>query len=299
MKQNNKKARRENLAGYLAIAPFLIGFVCFTAIPVLASLVLSFTNFDGISVPQFNGVENFARMLGDDKFYKSLGVTFLYVVILVPLRLTFALVIAMLLNTRFKGLGIFRTIYYLPSLLGGSVAIAIMWGQMFGKDGAINSLLRAVGLEAETSWVGDPDTALGILILLGVWQFGASMLIFIAGLKQIPVSYYEAATLDGASAPQRFFKITLPMLSPVIFFNLVMQLINTFKAFNESFIITKGGPMDKTLFYALYIYKQSFEYFNMGYGSALAWVLLIIIALMSVFVFKSSNRWVYYETKGD
>lgn len=299
MKYEKKKKRRENLAGYLAISPFLFGFVCFTALPMLVSLVLSFTNFDGISTPQFIGFNNFIRMIRDEKFYKSLKVTFLYVVLLVPLRLTFALGIAMLLNTRFRGLGIYRTIYYLPSLLGGSVAISIMWGQMFGKDGAVNSLLRAMGMTAKMSWIGNPDTALWVLVILGVWQFGASMLIFIAGLKQIPVSYYEAATLDGASGVQRFFRITLPMLSPVIFFNLVMQLINTFKAFNESFIITKGGPMDKTMFYALYIYKQSFEHFNMGYGSALAWVLLVIIALLSVLVFRSSVSWVYYETKGD
>ena len=149
------------------------------------------------------------------------------------------------------------------------------------------------------SWIGNTKTALGVLVVLGIWQFGASMLIFIAGLKQIPVTYYEAATLDGASGLQKFKSITLPMLSPVIFFNVIMQIINAFKAFNESYIITKGGPLDKTLFYALYIYKQSFEYFNMGYGSALAWVLLLIIAVFAVFIFKSSNSWVYYETKGD
>lgn len=299
MKQQNNKLRRENLAGYLAISPFLIGFVCFTAIPILASLVLSFTNFDGISMPSFVGFDNFIRMFSDEKFYKSLSVTFAYVFLLVPLRLIFALAIALLLNKSFKGIGIYRTVYYLPSLLGGSVAIAIMWGQLFGKTGAVNSLLNIIGIESKISWIGNPNTALGVLVLLGIWQFGASMLIFIAGLKQIPISYYEAATLDGASTIQQFFKITLPMLSPVIFFNLVMQLISTFKAFNESYIITKGGPMNETLFYALYIYKQSFEFFNMGYGSALAWVLLIIIAALSVFVFKSSNSWVYYETKGD
>lgn len=238
-------------------------------------------------------------MFQDEKFYQSLKVTFTYVALLVPLRLIFALLIAMLLSSKHRGIGVYRSIFYLPSLLGGSVAIAIMWGQLFGAEGAINSILQMLGVDVNISWIGNTKTALGVLVILGVWQFGASMLIFIAGLKQVPTTYYEAATLDGASSFQKFKSITLPMISPVIFFNLIMQIINAFKAFNESYIITKGGPLDKTLFYALYIYKQSFEYFNMGYGSALAWVLLLIIAVFAVFIFKSSNNWVYYETKGD
>ncbi len=289
--------KNDNLLGYLVISPWIIGFIAFTAIPMFTSLYYSFTNFDGISTPKWIAFDNFIRMFSDDKFFSSLGVTFLYVGMLVPLRLIFALIIAMLLNTKMRGLAIYRSIYYLPSLLGGSVAIAIMWAQMFGSDGAVNSLLSAIGIDWDISWIGNPDTALGVLVVLGVWQFGASMLIFVAGLKQIPESYYEAATLDGASFFKKFKFITIPMLSPVIFFNLIMQIINTFKAFNESFIITEGGPMDKTLFYALYIYRQSFEYFNMGYGSALSWVLLIIISIFAILLFRFSNNFVYYETK--
>ncbi|PNV60092.1 ABC transporter permease [Clostridium sp. chh4-2] len=299
MTEKKRRSRRENLLGYLIISPWLAGLLVFTFIPMVYSLYLSFTNFDGISTPKWIGLDNYMRMFQDERFFISLKVTFTYVALLVPLRLAFALLIAMLLNSNHRGLGIYRSVFYLPSLLGGSVAIAIMWGQLFGADGAINSVIRLLGGEVGISWIGNTKTALGVLVVLGIWQFGASMLIFIAGLKQIPVTYYEAATLDGASGLQKFKSITLPMLSPVIFFNVIMQIINAFKAFNESYIITKGGPLDKTLFYALYIYKQSFEYFNMGYGSALAWVLLLIIAVFAVFIFKSSNSWVYYETKGD
>lgn len=299
MTEKKRRSRRENLLGYLIISPWLAGLLVFTFIPMVYSLYLSFTNFDGISIPKWIGLDNYRRMFQDERFFISLKVTFTYVALLVPLRLAFALLIAMLLNSNHRGLGIYRSVFYLPSLLGGSVAIAIMWGQLFGADGAVNSVIRLLGGEAGISWIGNTKTALGVLVVLGIWQFGASMLIFIAGLKQIPVTYYEAATLDGASGLQKFKSITLPMLSPVIFFNVIMQIINAFKAFNESYIITKGGPLDKTLFYALYIYKQSFEYFNMGYGSALAWVLLLIIAVFAVFIFKSSNGWVYYETKGE
>ena len=255
MTEKKRRERKENLLGYLVISPWLIGLLVFTFLPMMYSLYLSFTNFDGISTAKWIGLDNYKRMFQDEKFYQSLNVTFTYVVLLVPLRLAFALLVAMLLCSGRKGV--------------------------------------------EISWIGSPRTALLVLVILGIWQFGASMLIFIAGLKQVPVTYYEAATLDGASAFQRFKSITLPMLSPVIFFNLIMQIINAFKAFNESYIITKGGPLDKTLFYALYIYRQSFEYFNMGYGSALAWILLLIIAVFAIFIFKSSDNWVYYETKGD
>lgn len=299
MTEKKRRSRKENLLGYLVISPWLVGLLLFTCIPMVYSLYLSFTNFDGISTAKWIGLDNYMRMFQDEKFFSSLKVTFIYVILLVPLRLIFALLVAMLLNSKRKGIGIYRSVYYLPSLLGGSVAIAIMWGQLFGRDGAINGIIEMLGGEAGMSWIGNTKTALGVLVILGIWQFGASMLIFIAGLKQISVTYYEAAKLDGANPFQKFRSITLPMLSPVIFFNLIMQIINAFKAFNESFIITKGGPLDKTLFYALYMYKQSFEYFNMGYGSALAWVLLLIIAVFAIFIFKSSDNWVYYETKGD
>lgn len=224
--------------------------------------------------------------------------TFSYVFLLVPARLSFALIVAMILNSKHRFIGFYRAAYYLPSLLGGSVAVAVMWRQLFGADGAINAILNSLGIESTRSWIGNPDSAMSVLALLGVWQFGASMLIFIAGLKQIPTSYYESATIDGASPFRKFIAITLPMLTPTIFFNLIMQTINAFKVFNEGYIITQGVPLDTTLFYALYTYEQSFEYFRMGYGSALAWVLLMIIGCFSLLIFRSSNNWVYYETKG-
>ncbi|MFI3169840.1 MAG: sugar ABC transporter permease [Faecalibacterium sp.] len=288
----------DNAVGYIAISPWLIGLFVFTFIPMSASLVLAFTDYNGMSTPSFVGFQNFQRMLTDDSFWAALKATFSYVFLLVPARLAFALAVAMILNSKRKGLGFYRAAYYLPSLLGGSIAVAIMWKQIFGSDGLINALLAIVGIESTTSWIGNTKTAMAVIVLLGVWQFGASMLIFIAGLKQIPVSYYEAATIDGASPLRKFTSITLPMLTPTIFFNLIMQTINAFKAFNESYIITGGGPLDKTLFYSLYTYQQSFVYFKMGYGSALAWVLLMIIGLFSLLIFRSSESWVYYENKG-
>ncbi len=288
----------DNAIGYLAISPWLIGLFVFTCIPMSASLVLAFTNYNGMSTPSFVGFQNFQRMLTDSSFWAAMKATFQYVFMLVPARLAFALAVAMILNSKHKGLSFYRAAYYLPSLLGGSIAVAIMWKQIFGSEGLVNALLGLLGVESTTSWIGNPLTAMAVIVLLGVWQFGASMLIFIAGLKQIPVSYYEAATIDGASPLRKFTSITLPMLTPTIFFNLIMQTINAFKAFNESYIITGGGPLDKTLFYSLYTYQQSFEYFKMGYGSALAWVLLMIIGLFSVLIFRSSESWVYYENKG-
>ncbi len=297
MKKHNKKSY-DNLIGYLAVSPWLIGLFIFTIIPMGASFGLSFTDYNGMSTPNFIGIDNFANMLNDDRFWSALEATFSYVILLVPARLAFALLVALILNSKRKGIGFYRAAYYLPSLLGGSVAIAVMWKQIFGSNGVANALLAIIGIEYTGSWIGNPDTAMGVLSLLGVWQFGASMLIFIAGLKQIPVSYYESATVDGASRFKQFVFITLPMLTPTIFFNLIMQTINAFKVFNEGFIITQGGPLDKTLFYSLYTYQQSFEYFSMGYGSALAWVLLLIIGVFSLFIFRSSNNWVYYESKG-
>ena len=293
-----KKKKYNNLVGYAAISPWLFGLFVFTLLPMTASLVLSFTDYNGLTTPNFIGIDNFIHMFKDDQFWKAMVATFSYVFLLVPARLAFALLVAMILNTKRKGVGFYRAAYYLPSLLGGSVAVAVMWKQIFGSDGLINALISTLGFEATKSWIGNPNTAMGVLALLGVWQFGASMLIFIAGLKQIPTSFYESSMLDGASKIKQFFYITLPMLTPTLFFNLIMQTIAAFKVFNEGYIITQGGPLDKTLFYSLYTYQQSFEYFKMGYGSALAWVLLLIIGSLSLMIFRSSGNWVYYESKG-
>lgn len=294
--QPNLRQRRNNRYGYLFIAPWLFGLVLFSSLPILASLYLSFTSYDSLGAPKWIGLRNYIKMFNDATFYKSLGVTFKYVFLLVPLRLGFSLLIAMILSSKHKGIGVYRTVYYIPSLLGGSVAIAIIWGKIFGSNGAVNAVLTSMGLGNYVfNWVGEPSTALYSLILLGIWHFGSSMLIFISGIKQIPQTYYEAAMIDGASSLQRFWRVTLPMLTPVIFFNLVMGIITAFKSFTESLVITGGGPMNSTLLFALYIYQQGFSFFKMGYASAMSWVLLLIISLFSVFVFRGSEKWVHYE----
>ncbi|MBA1160753.1 sugar ABC transporter permease [Bacillus licheniformis] len=295
-----RKKRIDNLAGYAFISPFIIGFLCFTVIPMGASLFLSFTSYDLFTPPKWVGFDNYKAMLTDDeKYWGSLKVTFYYVLAGVPLRLAFALFIAVILNRAEKGVGIYRTLFYLPSIIGGSVAVAIMWRNVFGNDGVINGLLFFLGFDKKIFWYQDPTSALWTLILLSVWQFGSSMLIFLAGLKNIPPMYQEAASVDGANRFQRFFLITLPLLSPIIFFNLVMQTISAFMTFTPAYIISKGegGPLDGTLLYSLYLFQRAFNFFQMGYASAMAWVMLILIGLVTFILFKTSSLWVHYESK--
>jgi multiple sugar transport system permease protein len=289
--------RTHNLAGYVFIAPWLLGFFGFTLLPMAASLYFAFTDYDVLTAPRWVGLANFERMFFDDPRYRqAVWVTVFYVALAVPLRLAFALAVAMLLNTYRRGVSLYRAAYYAPSVVAGSVAVAVMWRQVFGTDGVVNAVLALLGIPA-TRWLGDPDMAIWTLITLAVWQFGSPMLIFLAGLRQIPAELYEAAAIDGAGAGSRFFRITLPLLSPVTFFNLVMQTITGFMVFTQAFIVTGGGPMDTTLFYALYLYRRAFESFQMGYASAMAWVLLLVVALFTAVLFKSSGRWVFYETK--
>ncbi|WP_117170018.1 carbohydrate ABC transporter permease [Paraliobacillus sediminis] len=291
---------KDNLWGYFFIGPFIIGFLAFTFIPILSSLYFSFTSYDLFSSPTWIGLDNFKKMFTEDpRYFQSLKITIIYVFGGVPARLVFALIVAMLLNTASRAVGIYRTMYYMPSLIGGSVAVAIMWRNIFGDDGIVNLALQGLGLDA-IRWFGDPTAALWMLIALSVWQFGSSMLIFLAGLKSIPQSYYEAASVDGANFMQKFFSITIPMLSPVILFNMIMQTIAAFMTFVPAFIISKGtgGPLDGTLLYSLYLFKQGFEYFNMGYASAMAWVMLIIIAVLTSIIFATSRFWVHYESEG-
>jgi multiple sugar transport system permease protein len=291
----------DNIAGYLFISPWLVGFFGFTIIPILTSLYFSFTDYDLLSKPVFNGIANFKAMLADGVFWKSLAVTFHYAFVSVPLRLGFALFVAMLFHRKAKMLRLYQTVFYLPSIIGGSIAVAVMWRRLFMYDGAVNAGLALLGIKTDISWIGNPRYAIWTLIILAAWQFGSSMLIFLAGLKQIPDSYYEAADIDGAKPWQKFIKITIPHLTPVIFFNLVMQLINGFTVFTQAFVVSggTGDPMNSTLMYALYLYKKAFEYYQMGYGSAMAWVLVLIIALFTALIFKSSSFWVYYESKED
>ncbi|TNB46169.1 sugar ABC transporter permease [Martelella lutilitoris] len=286
-----------NLPGYLFLSPWLIGFLCLTLGPALVSLYLSFTDYDLLQSPHFVGAANYVRMMTEDpKFSAAMRVTFLFVALSVPLKLIFALAVAMALNRGLKGLTVYRAVFYLPSLLGSSVAIAVLWRQLFAADGLINSILGLFGIEGP-SWISNPNYSLYTLVVLSVWQFGSPMIIFLAGLRQIPTDMYEAASLDGASAVRQFFRITLPLLSPVIFFNLVIQTIEAFKAFTPAFIVSggTGGPINSTLFYTLYLYQEAFGYFRMGYASALAWVLVVIIAAFTALSFLSTRYWVHYD----
>jgi multiple sugar transport system permease protein len=290
--------RTNNWIGYLLISPWLIGFFVFTLIPILASLYLAFTDYRLIADPHWIGTANFERMFNDDpRYWKSVQATFTYVLTAVPLRLAFALGIAMLLNTGRRFLSFYRAAFYAPSIIGGSIAVAIMWRQIFGTEGLVNVGLAFLGLPT-TAWLGDPTFAIWTIVLLAAWQFGSPMLIFLAGLKQIPRELYESSSIDGAGPLSKFVSITLPMLSPVILFNLVMQVISGFMIFTQALVITNGGPLDTTLFYALYLYQRAFVIFQMGYSSAMAWVLLLIIAVFTAIIFKFSNNFVYYEERG-
>ena len=290
-----KALNKESTAGIIFTLPFTIGFLLFMIVPMGISLYYSFCDYDILSPPVFTGLDNFVKMFQDETFYKTIGVTFYFAFVSVPLRLVFALIVAMLLLKNSKMSGFYRAAYYLPSIIGGSVAVAILWKRMFATDGVINRLLGAIGIETTFAWLGNTKTAIWVLILLAVWQFGSSMLIFLSALKQISRELYEAAEVDGANGIQKFFRITLPLLTPTIFFNLVMQMINGFLAFTQSYIITQGKPMNSTLFYTVYMYQQSFEFYNTGYGAALAWVMLAIIGAITLLLFATKKYWVYEE----
>ncbi|WP_083988923.1 carbohydrate ABC transporter permease [Devosia geojensis] len=285
-------------SGYMFLIPWLIGFFALTLGPALASLYLAFTKYDVLTPPVFTGLDNFGYMFFQDyRFRQALQVTFTYVLWSVPLKLGLALLIAIALDKGTRGVDLYRAIFYLPSLIGGSVAIAVLWRQLFDRDGLTDQLLQLLGWPPGTSLLNNPDHALKTLIVLSVWQFGAPMVIFLAGLRQIPQHLHEAARMDGAKTMQRFSRITLPLLAPVIFFNLIMQTIDAFKAFTQAFVVSAGtgGPIDSTLFYTLYLYQEGFAFFRMGYASALAWFLLIIIAAFTALTFLSAKYWVHYD----
>ncbi|WP_345907256.1 sugar ABC transporter permease [Sphaerochaeta sp. UBA5849] len=289
--------KEQNLLAYFLLGPWLFGFFLLFLIPMLSSLYFSFTSFNMLSPPRFIGAANYVRLVNDPDFWLSLKITFSYVLMVVPLRLVVALVIALLLSIPSKSSGIYRTIFYIPSVIGGSVAVSIIWKQIFGNPGVIMTWLNQIGIPMKTSLLGNENTALLVIVLMGIWQFGSSMLIFLAALKQISRTFYDAALIEGANPVQRFLKITLPIITPTIFFNLMLQIINGFKVFNEGYIITEGGPNKATLFYVLNLYNRAFRYLDMGYSSALAWILVVIIALISAFIFKTQNKWVFYEQK--
>src|SRR5690625_305897 len=295
--------RNDGKAAVFFLLPWFVGLLLIVAGPLVASLYLSFTDYDLLSDPNVVGLDNYVQLFQDPRLSQALYVTFSYVLVSVPLQLAAALGLALLLDRGLRGLAIYRSVSYLPSLLGSSVAIAILWRQIFGTNGLVNQVLEWFNsvqplIQIGThGWVSHPDYALGTLMILNVWTFGSPMIIFLAGLRQIPEMYYEAASIDGASKRRRFISITIPMLTPIIFFNLVLQLINAFQTFTQSYIISNGtgGPVDSTLFYTLYLYQQGFRNLDMGYASAMAWLLLIIIAAMTAINFFVSRYWVFYN----
>lgn len=294
-KHLSPQTRHNNLVGYVFITPFLIGLFVFTVYPFIYSLYLSFTDYDIISKSNWIGFGNYIKMFtADEKFWISFKVTCKFALIQVPAKLIVSLLVAVVLSKVTKMTNFYRAAFYIPSLIGGSVAVAMTWSQLWNTDGVINKLLSLVGIPG-TYWLKNPKTALYILILLGVWQFGSQMLIFLAGIKDIPKSLHEAAIVDGAGPVKRFFRITLPMLTPCIFFNLVNGIIGCMQAFNSAYLITAGGPLNSTLYYGLYQYQQAFTYNHMGYASAMAWFIMLVIVLLTALVFRSSSGWVYYQ----
>lgn len=297
LKSRSRRWWRDTLSGYGFIGLFCIGFICFNAIPMISSFVYSFCDYDLLTPPKFNGLNNYIKAMNDRQFWVSLKATVKYMLFSVPPKLIFSLAIAMLLYKTNRATAFYRAAYYLPSIIGSSVAIAIVWRQVFSGSGMLNSLINAIfGTSLDKSWIGSLDTAIWTLIILSVWQFGSSMLNFLSGLKQIPASLYESASIDGASGVQNFFHITLPMLTPTIFFNLVMQTIMALTCFTQSLLITRGDPVGTTLFSTVYSYQTGMKFYKMGYACAQSWILLVVIVIFTVILFWSQDKWVYYET---
>ncbi|MHA7281489.1 carbohydrate ABC transporter permease [Arthrobacter sp. TMS2-4] len=287
--------RRDSLAGYIFLSPWLLGFVGLTLGPMLASLYLAFTDYNLFTAPEWTGLENLSRMADDEKFWGSVRITLIYVLVGTPIKLAAALAVAMLLNYKAKGTGFFRSAFYAPSLIGASVSIAIVWRAMFSTDGPVDGTLNLFGINLG-GWIGNPSLIMPMMILLAVWQFGAPMVIFLAGLKGVPAELYEAASVDGAKAWRKFVSVTVPMLSPVIFFNLLLEMINAFQVFASAYIIGSGtgGPGGATNFYTVYLYTRAFTNNQMGYASAMAWVLLLAVGVLAVILFRTSKSWVHY-----
>jgi multiple sugar transport system permease protein len=285
----------ENRAGYTFLLPWLLGFFLLTAGPMVASLYLSFTSYNLFQPPQWVGLQNYEQLFADPRFMQSAQVTLVYVLVGTPIKLAAALAVAMLLNNSRRGQGFYRSAFYAPSLIGASVSIAIVWRAMFIDNGIVDRIGAALGLDWG-GWVGNPDYTMPMFILLATWQFGAPMVIFLAGLKDIPAELYEAADVDGAGRWRRFWSITLPMLSPVLFFNLLLEMINAFQVFASAYIISDGtgGPAGSSLFYTLYMYTKGFVELRMGYASAMAWILLVVVGIITLIFFRSSRFWVHY-----
>ncbi len=287
------RKRREAITFYLFISPWLLGFLFFTLGPMLLSLYSSFTDWDLLTSPVWVGLQNYSDAFADALFYQSLKVTAIYTLLYVPLDLLGGLMLALLVNARMRGVRFFRTVFYLPTVFSGVVFVVVWLWMLNPRGGLINLALSQIGIEGPR-WLMDPDLALYSLVMMSFWGWGRSMVIFLAGLQTIPGELYEAAAIDGANGWQQFYKVTLPLLTPTIFFNLVLSVIFTFQTFTSAFVATDGGPLDSTLFLVLYIYRQAFQFLNMGYASALAWILFAIILVLTLIVVRSQRFWVFY-----
>ena len=281
--------------GFILVLPWLIGFCIFKLYPFVSSLIYSFTDYDLFKgVQNVVGFQNYIDAFTKPKNIKALQVTFTYAFMTVPLKLIFALFIAYILNFRIKGVGLFRTAYYVPSILGGSVAIAVLWKALFKNDGVVNTILAMLGFES-INFLADKQWALFIICLLRVWQFGSAMVLFLAALKGVPEDLYEAASIDGATRGRQFMSITIPLISPVIFYNLVTQLVQAFQEFNGPYIITNGGPRNATTLISVIVYNTAFKDYKVGMSSAMAWVMFVIVMVLTIIAFVSQKKWVYYS----
>lgn len=295
---NARRRRRHQNIGLLYILPWLIGFLCLQLYPFLSSLYYSFTQYNILNAPIWIGLENFRNIFTTDaNFGVSVKATFLYVAFSLPLRLISALAVALLLNLKIRGVGLFRTAFYIPSLLGGSVAVAVVWRYLFGGEGPVNLALGLLGA-GPVNWLADQNLTIFTISLLSVWQFGASMVIFLAGLKNIPVVYYEAARVEGARPVRMFFSITLPLIYRVLMYNFIMEFIRSFQDFTAAFLITKGGPMNSTYLFALKLYEDAFQSFRIGYASAESWLLFAVLVVFTILIFRAGNLWEFYTGGG-
>lgn len=286
---------RENVDGWLFASPWIIGFILFTAGPMLASLFLAFTEYDLLSSPRWVGLANFQTAFFDDPLVlHSLWITTIYAVVAIPLNIVIGFSLALLLNANIRGLAIYRTIFYLPAILSG-VAVALLWRWLFNAEfGLVNYALSFIGITGP-AWLGDPDWALSALIVMSLWNVGAGIVIYLAGLQGVPTELYEAAHIDGANLWQRIRSITIPMMTPVIFFQLIIGLVHALQVFTQAYIMTGGGPQDATRFFMLYLYEQGFQFYNMGYASALAWIIFLYTLVLTLLVLRSAKSWVHYE----
>ncbi len=289
---------RHSKIGLVYILPWLIGMVFLTLYPFINALIISFSDYNLVREPNFIGLTNYTNLFKDKDFLSTLLATLKYTVITVPLQLTFALFIAYILNFKLKFINFYRTAYYVPSLLGGNVAVAVLWRFLFQQDGFVNRFIGLFGGEP-VPWLSSPSGAMSIIVLLKVWQFGSAMLIFLSALKDVPQDLYEAASVDGATKFHSFFHITIPLITPTIFFNLVMQLVNAFQEFNGPYLVTGKGPLNSTYLTSMFIYDNAFKYFNMGYASAASWVLFVIIVSVTLILFATQNKWVFYSDGGN